>query len=582
MLTGPLRIEVHHADGQVHRSDLTGDGRTPLGPYEVAVEHLGADGWRWTLANRSNDTCRPRSVRMVHGVEADGPLRMFRHGYQSWSACDTAVLGHDRDPSLANTTGIEQLQGVHHADQRTVTGDELRSEWVTVLVDDRGSFELVGFLAGTSHDGTFRLRTVDDTKVELASEAFLGGATLAPGEQRSLHPVVHATGAHPSPLLERWATAAGQASGARTDSPYQLGWCSWYHYFHDVTEQDLRSNLARAGDWPFDVFQLDDGFQAAIGDWLETNDKFPTELDGLAATIAAGGYTPGLWIAPFIVAPDSSVATEHPDWLARTVDNSGPLPGMFNPPWGGGMDGIMWALDTTNPEVLDHLEAVARGLRQRGYPYLKLDFTFAPSFDGLWHDPAQTPAERVRAGYEAIRRGAGADAFLLGCGAPLSHVVGVVDGNRIGSDVAPSWHLGDDAEYMTYRETEPATLHGFRNTLARSFQHRRLWLNDPDCLMLRTEHTALSPDAARTWARTVGLSGGMALVSDDLTLLDDEARHLLEDTIALGRAADAEAASGRAPRCTDLMDATLPTVLEAAGHRLEVDLRDGSSTFTTE
>jgi alpha-galactosidase len=66
-----------------------------------------------------------------------------------------------------------------------------------------------------------------------------------------------------------------------------VGWCSWYQYFHDVTEADLLGNLARSAGWPFDVFQLDDGFQRAIGDWLETNEKFPSTLDRLAGEIAA-------------------------------------------------------------------------------------------------------------------------------------------------------------------------------------------------------------------------------------------------------------------------------------------------------
>ena len=79
--------------------------------------------------------------------------------------------------------------------------------------------------------------------------------------------------------------------------------------------------------------------------------------------------------------------------------------------------------------------------------------------------------------------------------------------------------------------------------------HRRLWLNDPDCLMLRTEGTGLSPAAARTWAHTVGLSGGMALVSDDLALLGADARALLDETVALGRATDADARAGGGPRC---------------------------------
>ena len=71
------------------------------------------------------------------------------------------------------------------------------------------------------------------------------------------------------------------ASDARLGAPYQVGWCSWYHYFHRITEDALRANLARAADWPFDVFQLDDGYQAAIGDWLVTKESFPSGVAGV-------------------------------------------------------------------------------------------------------------------------------------------------------------------------------------------------------------------------------------------------------------------------------------------------------------
>ena len=96
----------------------------------------------------------------------------------------------------------------------------------------------------------------------------------------------------------------------------------------------------------------------------------------------------------------------------------------------------------------------------------------------------------MRAGYDAIRRGAGDDTFILGCGAPLGPVVGVVDGMRIGPDVGPP--LGDRPARRPplpgYRET-PARRPGAPGgrPLARAFLHRRLWLNDPDCLMLRTD-----------------------------------------------------------------------------------------------
>jgi alpha-galactosidase len=244
------------------------------------------------------------------------------------------------------------------------------------------------------------------------------------------------------------------------------------------------------------------------------------------------------------------------------------------------MDGVMFALDTTNPAVVAHLEHVARSLVEAGFTYLKLDFTFAPSFDGVWQDRSRTPAQRVRAGYDAIRRGAGDDTFLLGCGAPLSHVVGVVDGNRIGPDVAPSWERpGDGLGIPGYTDVEPSTLHAWIDTLSRSFMHRRLWLNDPDCLMLRTDETAMTPDAVETWARAVAVSGGMALVSDDLALLGPDSRALLDDVVQIGRQVDAAAVAGAAPTCPDLLDAAVPTRLSAAGYDLVADVDTATSTL---
>jgi alpha-galactosidase len=72
--------------------------------------------------------------------------------------------------------------------------------------------------------------------------------------------------------------------------------------------------------------------------------------------------------------------------------------------------------------------------------------------------------------------------------------------------------------------------------------HRRLWLNDPDCIMLRTEQTSLSADEVYRWANTVGESGGMALVSDDLSLLGPKERRLLDDVLAVGRDRDRDLA----------------------------------------
>jgi len=570
----PDRIEV---DGEVVGSTPFTDSPGRVGPLEITPgPGPGHAAVGWSLANRGDAPTRVRTVALVFRlVDAPAPLRILRNGYQSWTPSGVATFGIDADPSLTPGT-LEIVRAMHHGDASLAWDGELRSEWVTVLQAAGGAPLLVGFDGGDRHDGTLRLRH-GRSGPELWVEAFLGDAVIAAGEERELHPVLIADGATDGAtapmLLEHWATEVGRVGRARVSAPYQVGWCSWYHYFHDVTEADLRSNLALAGDWPFDVFQLDDGYQSAIGDWLTTNDRFPSDLDSIAASIAGAGRVPGLWIAPFVVAPDSMVATQHPDWLAR-FPNGEPLIGMFNPPWGGGQGGFMWSLDTTNPDVLAHLESVGRDLVDAGFDYLKLDFTFAPSFDGVWADPSRTPAQRVRAGYDAVRRGAGEDTFILGCGVPLANVVGVVDGNRIGADVAPSWEFErpDDVGALAgYERVQPATVHSWQNTLSRSYMHRKLWLNDPDCLMLRQSETRMSPEAVRTWAHAVAMSGGMALVSDDLALLGDDARALLDEVVALGRSSDAEAVAGSPARCDDVMRHSLPRQLRAAGSILEAD-----------
>ena len=575
---GSSRVEV---------SDLEGTGRTfGLGPIEVTME-LHDTGFEWSVANRSDRAVRIRSVALVYAVAgAGGPLQMFRNGYQSWSPSGVAVFGVDVDPSIR--ADFPFLQAVQHADQRRARPGELRSEWVTVLADGWGPDDtavLLGFASGARHDGTFRLGP-GDGGAEIRAEAHIGDAELASGGHRPLHPVViaDAPASDASLLLERWANRAGRLGAARIEAPYQVGWCSWYQYFHELTEHDVTANLALADRWPFEMFQIDDGYQATIGDWLDTNDRFASDLSGLAASIEAKGRTPGLWLAPFLVAPDSTVARRHPDWIARhMVDgaDAGPLRTWWNPAWGGGEDGFMYGLDTTHPEVVAHLEAVSAAVVDAGFPYLKLDFTFSPSVDGGYADPTRTPAERVRAGFAAIRRGAGDDAFLLGCGVPLANVVGLVDANRIGPDVAPVWSLAPADEVVAgYLGIQPATAHAFTNTLTRTYMHRRLWLNDPDCLMLRTDDTGLSPAAARTWAHAVGVSGGMALVSDDLSLLGPEARGLLDEVIALGRATDADARAGGGARCTDLLRQPAPGHLESVAGRLDADPLTGTSQLT--
>jgi hypothetical protein len=179
-------------DGTLVANRAPDPGPVALGPVEVELDVRTGEGgtlMRWSVTNRADTDVNVRSVAAVYAVDAVEPVRMLRHGYQSWSPTDLATLGHDADPSTH--ADLHFLQAVHHADQRTVVAPgELRSEWLTVLADLHGAIVVGGFDGAGSHDGTWRLRPSGDGRpIELRAQAFLGDVRLRTGERRPLHDV---------------------------------------------------------------------------------------------------------------------------------------------------------------------------------------------------------------------------------------------------------------------------------------------------------------------------------------------------------------------------------------------------------
>jgi hypothetical protein len=84
--------------------------------------------------------------------------------------------------------------------------------------------------------------------------------------------------------------------------------------------------------------------------------------------------------------------------------------------------------------------------------------------------------------------------------------------------------------------------------------HRRLWLNDPDCLMLRAKETQLSADERLALASVIAGSGGMLLISDDMSLLGEDEGQLFRAAASL--AVQMDEGAGREPIVAiDLLDA---------------------------
>lgn len=271
------------------------------------------------------------------------------------------------------------------------------------------------------------------------------------------------------------------------------GWSSWSYYFDGVTEADVAENVEAAGRLrlPVEVVQVDDGWQAGIGDWLDVSPLFGS-LAATAQRVLAAGATPGIWTAPFLVGARSRLALAEPDWLV-----------------GGAHAGENWGqrllvLDVTHPQAAEHLGRVYRRLAELGFGFHKLDFLYAGALPGRRYVDC-SPEDAYREGLRIVRDAVGG-ATLLGCGAPLLPSIGHVEAMRVGPDV-----IGREPAHLT----TSSIVRALATTSARSWMHGRLWANDPDHLLARPEIPA-----RRTWAAHVAQYGGVALSGDRLAALD--------------------------------------------------------------
>ena len=151
------------------------------------------------------------------------------------------------------------------------------------------------------------------------------------------------------------------------------GYTTWYNYYTGVTEDIVRRDLDSISklDTKVDIFQIDDGYERTVGDWLYPDEKkFPTGMKAIADEIHSNNMLAGLWLAPFAATPKSYVFKEHRDWLVH--DEKGRIH-YASHNWGG-----FFALDIYNDEAREYIRNVFDTvLNFLGYDMVKLDFLYA-------------------------------------------------------------------------------------------------------------------------------------------------------------------------------------------------------------
>ena len=397
---------------------------------------------------------------MTFRAVADFPLagQVYAEGWQTWSEVGVYRPGQT---SPRPQTAREQV--VMFRPDKPVPEGVIQAEGVLAVVAPDGAARAWFAPDPAREVATLRLRERHD-RWELSSDG----------------PLEEVEG----PSLVRVLESVGdklRIDAVRSVAP---GWSTWSCYFKHVSEKDVIENIgaARRLGLPIEIVQLDDGYEAEIGDWLEVRPEFGS-VQRLGNRIRDGGMEAGIWIPPFMVSPTSTLAKAHPEWLVPDLS--------AGEHWGQEMR----VLDVTQPGALEHVRHVFQTFLGWGYTFFKLDFLYAAALPGV---------DRYRQGMQLIRDVVGPDSTLLIGGAPLLPSIGLCDAMRVGPDVLPE----EPNPQLDLAKT-------VRITTLRSWMNGRLWQNDPDCIVARPEI-----EDREAWAAHLRSYGGVRFSSDRLAALD--------------------------------------------------------------
>ncbi|MGD8111172.1 glycoside hydrolase family 36 protein [Vibrio sp. TRT 17S01] len=370
-----------------------------------------------------------------------------------------------------------------------------------LVIEESAGYTLLGFTSCNRFAGYFDIVTSGKKRVLYAC---IDGENTHPQDWPSLalESVVILSGDSLSQLYQAFSALIANhhppRPNVKRDSP--LGWCSWYAYYAQVTEQNILDNVGKMrGDLEkLSYVLLDDGYQAYMGDWLTPSVKFEHGIKHLVEELKAQGKKPGIWLAPFIAQGESRVFKENPDWFVRHAN--GKFLKAEDVTYAGWRCTPWYILDTTNPEVQEHLTEVVRTMREEwGIELFKLDANYWGSLKGQRLLSGVTGVEAYRLGMEAIIEGAG-EAMILGCNAPMWPSLGLVDAMRV----------SDDVERDERRFEQIA-----QETFYRSWQHRKIWQIDPDCATFVSLANQATERRYYEFHRDVLLACGGLLLSGD-------------------------------------------------------------------
>ena len=487
------------------------------GPHFSVITVNDESGVKLTLIPSRPITLISASLEFWHEYEKNE--KFFVNGYQSWT-----TSGEMSSEDIYR--GTTPLAGVtkYTKDMAITSGDYAFTRYeprpgffhsFTYTYLRRGDeFELFGSL---SERNGYTVFYSDMEKHIFSVEKDVEGLTIS--EPYEMFDIVRVVGGYDE-VFDKYFAAMSLPAKKRVDR--LTGYTSWYNYFQKIDEniilRDLKG-LSRARE-SVNIFQIDDGYEPFVGDWLDYNGKdFPNGMKTIADAVHREGYLAGIWLAPFNVQRGKSrILKEHPDWLIRNPDGK---PQLGCVAWGGA-----YTLDIYNSEVREHLKKVFDTvLNDWGYDMVKLDFLYSQ---------CRTPRDNKTRGtimceaMDFLRECVG-DKLILGCGVPLGPAFGVVDACRISCDVDLSYG-GKFYNSMSINNELPSAQNAINNSMFRRHLNGRAFLNDPDVFFLRDRNLTFTWEQKLLLAKINNLFGRVLFVSDDAGEYSEAELEVLKET----------------------------------------------------
>lgn len=429
--------------------------------------------------------------RIELDFEIKGEFSFFKNGFQSWS------------PSM-------EIKGSPRQPRPLIKSLRLHWEDPGYFLEVPYYFKSHFFTYLKENDG-YLLLEARDLPIPLV-HFLLHGKTLKVISE------IRKTGPERFPFLDLNVERLSKLQPGGKREKRIFGWTSWYYHYDKVRPEDVERNLELSRNFPFalDYFQIDDGWERAIGDW-EENEKFSEKLGKLAQKIREKGYKAGIWLAPFIVEKGARNFKKR-EWLLK--DGKGkPLISGFNPVWGG----HFFAFDPTHPEFQEYLKERITYLKDSGFDFFKMDYLYSLALPGVHFQGNLSRREAVGVGLELLRSACG-ESKILGCGAPLLNAE-FFDFLRIGPDTVDRWEnrIIKVSGHIGGVEAKSS----LANLLNRFFLDGRWWTSDPDVLILRKGK--LSNEQRRTMILANFFLSRFHFFSDPLDIVPRETMKLLEE-----------------------------------------------------